>query len=68
MYSKVVQNIVNGHCPHVKHVSHEYVKETSVYGVHIVTAVGNLNALDEIGIINSGIYGGLYDLDPYCVA
>ena len=44
------------------------MKETSVYGVHIVTAVGNLNALDEIGIINSGIYGGLYDLDTYCVA
>ena len=45
MYERVVQNIVNGECPHVKTAAPEFVRETRVTAIHVTTAIGNKDAV-----------------------
>ena len=47
MYERVVENIVNGKCPHVDNVPVAYLVETGIYGIHIAAAVGTEEAIEN---------------------
>ena len=47
MYKKVLQNILNGRCPHVIGKPQEYVTESCVYAIQIAAVVGTELAVEE---------------------
>ena len=67
-YEAVLQCILDGKCPHVSEVPNEFLRETSIYAIHIAVAVGTVDALvDNLQRLPIR-YGALYHLDPYAVA
>ena len=44
MYNRVLQCIVDDKCPHVNQVPAEYVKDTSISGLHIAVTLGATEA------------------------
>lgn len=64
MYERMVNNVLNGECEHVKNVPEKYVKETYVFGIHIAAAVGTIQALENRSDTLSYRYGGIYLLSP----
>lgn len=47
VFERVINNVLNGECEHVKNVPKHYIKETYVYGIHIAAAVGTIRALKK---------------------
>ena len=45
LYTKVEANLLAGKCPHVDDVISDYVRETTVYGIHIAAAAGTEKAI-----------------------
>ena len=64
MYERVVNNVLNGECEHVKNVPGYYIKETFLYGIHIAAAIGTIQALEKHLCQTSHVLGGVYRLSP----
>lgn len=64
MYSRVLENIVNGKCPHVDEVPTEYVTETTVMGIHIAAVVGPLRAVKKYRHNYFYKRGKVFEMDP----
>ena len=62
---RVLENIVNGKCPHTEGVPTSFIKETSIYGFHITAAVGPLRAVKNYSPNYFYKRGGIFNLDPY---
>ena len=68
IYEKVLQNIINGKCPHVDDVNEKYVRETSIYAIHIAAGVGIEGAVRKL-LDNYQIRrGAIFRLSPYRAA
>ena len=64
MYNKVLENILNGACPHVTSAPPEFVTETSVYGIHVASVAGPLRAVKKY--CHNYLYkrGKVFERDP----
>ena len=63
MCTKIVESITNEQCPHVEHVSAQYISLTRVYGIHIALAAGTVKALtsrQDYHIFAGGSFCGGY--------
>ena len=65
-YERVVDNIVQGTCPHVVNVRDKFVRETCTYAKHIAMAVGTLDALNKRGPHH--ISGDVFRVNPIEIA
>ena len=68
MADKILENIVNGKCPHVDKVHRKYVRETSIPAIHIAVFVGNDQALDSYLNNYRIVVGNLFEMGPYRLA
>ena len=71
IYEKIVQCIINNKCTHVEGKPEEYVKETSIYGIHLAGAMGTGAALRQqldINTYSANRFSGIFRLDPYILA
>ena len=69
IYQKIEQCITVGECPHVQHVPDSYVKETSIYGIHIASGVGTTDGLKQISQTRTpDRYTGLFHLEVFDIA
>ena len=68
IYNRVLDNLLNGKCPHVAEVPAECVTETGINPIHIAAAVGPLRAVKNYR--HNYIYkrGKIFDLDPSQIA
>lgn len=65
IFETVLNNIVNGKCPHVDDANEVHVRETSIYAIHIAAAVGTEEAI-KILLDNYQIRRGeILRLSPY---
>ena len=71
IFDRVVRNIVDNGCPHIKHVPDEYVSESGVLGSYLVAVCGNN---DVLGFLKRSrgpsrghplIRGTVFDLSPF---
>ena len=61
LYEKVKQNIIDGKCPHVDDKPPAYVRETSIYSIHIALVIGTeIYKTDKMNKLT-----GLFQLEPY---
>ena len=71
-YEKIEACIIDGKCPHVHQVPEKFVKDTSIYGIHIASAVGTIDALVKslpfLRSRNMYTCGQLYHMDPFYLA
>ena len=69
LYKKVEANLLAGKCSHVDDVISEYVRETTVYGIHIAAAAGTEKAIKRVLTVgDGGILSSIFKLTPYTVA
>ena len=80
IFERILKCILDGRCQHVDNVPEGYIKETRVYGIHIVVAAGTIKALKDFTDPTRKGYGDtrrhghmlayrwLYQFDPYQVA
>ena len=68
MYNRVLENILNGKCPHVASAPPEFVTETRVYGIHVAAVSGPLRAVKRY--CHNYLYarGKVYERDPCQIA
>ena len=68
MYNRVLENILNGQCPHVASAPTEYVVETGIYGIHIAAVAGPLRAVKRYS--HNYLYkrGKIFERDPCQIA
>ena len=67
LYSKVIQNIVDGKCPHADDVPNHFLTKTSVYGAHIAAAVGTpkiVKCVPRTSVLDTS---GIFHLDAFMV-
>ena len=61
LYEKVKQNIIDGKCPHVDDKPPAYVRETSIYSIHIALVIGTeIVMTDKMNKLT-----GIFKLEPY---
>ena len=61
LYEKVKQNIIDGKCPHVDDKPPSYVRETSIYSIHIALVIGTeIYMTDKMNKLT-----GIFQLEPY---
>ena len=61
LYEKVKQNIIDGKCPHVDDKPPAYVRETSIYSIHIALVIGTeIDMTDKMNKLT-----GIFKLEPY---
>ena len=68
MFEQVVDNIVKGRCPHVDEVPVDYVRETSIYAIHIAAAVGTEKAIKNHLVNYSVRLGNIFGVEPCMIA
>ena len=69
LYTKVEANLLAGKCPHVDDVISDYVRETTVYGIHIAAAAGTEKAIKRVLTVgDGGMLSSIFKLTPYTVA
>ena len=68
IYNRVLDNLLNGKCPHVDEVPAECVTETGIHAIHIAAAVGPLRAVKNYRHNYFYKRGKIFDLDPSQVA
>ena len=68
VFKRVLENIVNGKCPHTEGVPTAFITETNIYGFHITAAVGPLRAVKKYSPNYFYKRGGIFNLDPYQIA
>ena len=64
----VLQNIINGKCPHVDKVDQKCIRETSISAIHIATFVGNKQAIDDYFNDYKAVPGKIFRMSPYRLA
>ena len=68
LYERIQQNILCGKCPHVDGVSEKYIRNTSIYAIHIAAGVGTEQALRKLIDGYQIRRGAIFRLCPYSVA
>ena len=68
VFERILENIINGKCPHTEGVPTAFIKETSIYGFHITAAVGPLRAVKNYSPNYFYKRGGIFNLDPFQIA
>lgn len=66
-HDKILQNFLDGKCPHVDDSPDRYVRETSVYGAHIAAAVGTPDVLRNCDETAELMKTGIFQFDPFMV-
>ena len=69
-YEKIVKCIIDGKCPHVSLVPEDFVKETTINGIHIASAVGTIKAFTHNRYTMTDLpkHTSLYHTGPYALA
>ena len=68
LYERIQQNILCGKCPHVDGVSEKYIRNTSIYAIHIAAGVGTEQALRKLIDGYQIRIGAIFGLCPYSAA
>ena len=65
MFENVLNNIERGQCEHVDKVNEKYVRETSIYAIHIAAAVGTMDAVKQLlDSYSNTLRGSCFRLSP----
>ena len=68
LYERIQQNILCGKCPHVDGVSEKYLRNTSIYAIHIAAGVGTEQAVRKLIDAYQARRGAIFRLSPYRAA
>lgn len=64
IYEKIIQNIIDGMCPHVDQAPDDYVKETSISGLHVAACLGTVTAIKRHLDHSQGTKSTIFQLEP----
>ena len=68
MYNRVLENILNGKCPHVDKVDEDYTRETSITAIHIAAALGAEKAIKRYWGDSYAVRSGVFSLSLFQIA
>ena len=68
MYNRVLENILNGKCPHADKVDKDYTRETSITAIHIAVALGTEKAMKRYMGDSYDVRSGVFSLSLFQMA
>lgn len=69
IFERILQNIIDGKCPHVNNASAEHISKTAVHSIHIKAAIWSVEFLEQyLRDTHDNRKTRIFDLNTYVIA